>query len=78
MHLTQSQFSLWMGQKLNPDVPLYNMAHVFTIFGIVEVENFKNAFPGHYQTRLANSHQLQRTLSPHIFLFSANFRKHSF
>ena len=44
MHLTQSQFSLWMGQKLNPDVPLYNMAHVFTIFGIVEVENFKNAF----------------------------------
>lgn len=44
MHLTQSQFSLWMGQKLNPETPLYNMVHVFTIFGKIEVENFKSAF----------------------------------
>lgn len=44
MDLTQSQFSLWMGQKLNPEVPLYNMVHVFTISGDIDVENFKRAF----------------------------------
>ena len=44
MDLTQSQFSLWMGQKLNPEVPLYNMVHVFTISGDIDIESFKRAF----------------------------------
>ena len=35
---------LWMGQKLNPEVPLYNMVHVFTISGDIDIESFKRAF----------------------------------
>ncbi|WP_282123514.1 amino acid adenylation domain-containing protein [Algibacter mikhailovii] len=44
MNLTQSQFSIWMGQKLNPDAPLYNMVHVFSIHGSLNVDHFKAAF----------------------------------
>lgn len=42
--LSQSQLSLWTGQKLNPEVPLYNMAHSFDISGSLDVVTFKNAF----------------------------------
>lgn len=42
--LTQSQLSIWMGQKLNPHAPLYNMAHTFQLFGDIHVSNFKKAF----------------------------------
>jgi len=44
MDLTQSQFSLWMGQKLNPEVPLYNTVYVFTFSRVIQVEKFKTAF----------------------------------
>ncbi len=44
MPLTGSQLSLWTGQKLNPNVPLYNMAHSFEINGALDVENFALAF----------------------------------
>lgn len=55
MDLTQSQFSIWMGQKLNPDAPLYNMVHVFSVFGRIDVDSFKNAF----QLLLENSDALR-------------------
>lgn len=42
--LTQSQLSLWTGQKLNPEVPLYNMAHSFDIQGTIVEEHFVDAF----------------------------------
>ena len=44
LQLTQSQFSIWMGQKLNPESPLYNMAHVFNIYTSINIEAFKEAF----------------------------------
>lgn len=43
-NLTQSQLSLWTGQKLNPNVPLYNMAHSFDISGKLDVSIFLRAF----------------------------------
>jgi amino acid adenylation domain-containing protein len=44
--LTQSQLSLWTGQKLHPEIPLYNMAHSFSILGILEEKSFQIAFNG--------------------------------
>ena len=31
--LTQSQELIWMGQKMNPNVPLYNVPYAFEING---------------------------------------------
>ena len=31
--LTSAQYPLWLGQKLAPDAPLYNMAFLFTLHG---------------------------------------------
>ncbi len=42
--LTQSQLSIWTGQQLNPEAPLYNMAHSFDIEGFIDNESFKTAF----------------------------------
>ncbi|WP_150451337.1 non-ribosomal peptide synthetase [Arenibacter lacus] len=42
--LTKSQLSLWIGQKLHPEVPLYNMAHSFEINGAINPEIFSKAF----------------------------------
>ena len=42
--LTQSQLSLWTGQQLNPNVPLYNMAHTFDIKGNLDTDHFTLAF----------------------------------
>lgn len=42
--LTKSQFLLWMGQQLNPDVPLYNMVLTFTIAGRIDPVHFQQAF----------------------------------
>ena len=44
LQLTQSQFSIWMGQKLNPESPLYNMAHAFNIYDKINIEIFKKTF----------------------------------
>ena len=43
-NLTQSQFLIWLGQKLNVDSPLYNMVHTFTINGEISPAIFRQAF----------------------------------
>ena len=43
-NLTRAQFLIWTGQKLNPGVPLYNMALAYTIEGRLDVERFGRAF----------------------------------
>jgi amino acid adenylation domain-containing protein len=42
--LTGSQELMWIGQRLQPDVPLYNMVFVFRIGGAVDVAAFRRAF----------------------------------
>ena len=42
--LTQSQLLLWMGQKLNPRSPMYNMAHSFEIKSSINEKVFKQSF----------------------------------
>lgn len=42
--LTQSQMMIWMGQKLNPNAPLYNMVFTFELNGKIEVDSFQKAF----------------------------------
>ena len=44
MHLTKSQFLIWMGQRLHPKSPLYNMAHAFNIYAGLNIEAFKEGF----------------------------------
>ncbi|MEM8907617.1 MAG: amino acid adenylation domain-containing protein, partial [Bacteroidota bacterium] len=42
--LTQSQLLLWMGQQINPDAPLYNMALAFELQGVIQAQAFQKAF----------------------------------
>ena len=42
--LSQGQLSLWSGQRLHPNVPLYNMVHTFEIEGAINVATFQKAF----------------------------------
>ncbi len=42
--LTASQLSLWVGQKLHPDVPLYNTAASYDFSGTIDETAFKQAF----------------------------------
>ena len=42
--LSQSQQSIWMGQKLSPAAPLYNMAHTFELFGNISLPHFHKSF----------------------------------
>jgi hypothetical protein len=42
--LSHSQSLIWNGQKLSPDVPLYNMAIAVSIFGEIDVDAFRRAF----------------------------------
>ncbi|MEJ2176865.1 MAG: condensation domain-containing protein, partial [Gammaproteobacteria bacterium] len=42
-NLTNSQLLIWLGQQLNPDSPLYNMAMRFDIYGAIDIETFENA-----------------------------------
>ena len=42
--LTPSQMMIWMGQKLNPIAPLYNMILTFEINGKIDVSCFQKAF----------------------------------
>ncbi|MEQ8422259.1 MAG: amino acid adenylation domain-containing protein [Arenibacter algicola] len=41
--LTQSQKLIWMGQKMNPNVPLYNVPYAFEIKGNISEEVFELA-----------------------------------
>ncbi|MDX1416627.1 MAG: amino acid adenylation domain-containing protein, partial [Candidatus Promineifilaceae bacterium] len=43
-NLTRSQFLMWMGQRMNPDTPLYNVVQAFTIHGPVDAQAFQQAF----------------------------------
>ena len=43
-NLTKSQHAIWLGQKLSPNVPLYNMAVAFSIKGKIDPEIFRRAF----------------------------------
>ncbi len=43
-NLTQSQFSIWLGQQLNPGTPLYSMIRTFSVSGPIEVSSFQQAF----------------------------------
>ncbi len=43
-NLTRSQWLIWAGQKLDPDLPLYNMVLRFSIAGSVHVAQFRQAF----------------------------------
>ena len=42
--LTQSQLLLWAGQKLNPEAPLHNTAHMFDISYDIDHQLFSKAF----------------------------------
>ncbi len=42
--LTASQLSLWTGQKINPESPLYNTAYAFDISGDLNVALFQKGF----------------------------------
>lgn len=43
-NLTADQLMFWAGQKLRPDVPLYNMVNIFTIQGEIDSSHFQAAF----------------------------------
>ncbi|MGB0389902.1 MAG: condensation domain-containing protein, partial [Ardenticatenaceae bacterium] len=43
-NLTKRQLLIWMGQKLNPEVPSYNMMMTFTIKGEIQPGRFLEAF----------------------------------
>lgn len=56
-NLTKHQWLIWLGQKLHPEVPLYNTAVTFTLSGKVDRGHFQKAF----QT-LVNSGDTLRTV----------------
>ena len=56
-NLTTNQVIFWVGQKLYPDVPLYNLASNFRIKGKIDPQLFQQAF----QT-LLNSSDVLRTV----------------
>jgi amino acid adenylation domain-containing protein/non-ribosomal peptide synthase protein (TIGR01720 family) len=43
-NLSKSQLLIWMGQKLHPDVPLYNTVLIFHISGKIDPTAFRMAF----------------------------------
>ncbi len=42
--LTKSQESIWAGQQISGDHPLYNMAHTFALYGPIIPATFQKAF----------------------------------
>ena len=60
-NLTKDQLLRWVGQKLWPDVPIYNIAYTFTISSEIKYEHFQKAF----QT-LINSSDALRTVIQEI------------
>ena len=42
--LTQSQLSLWTGQRMHPGSPLHNLVYTFEITGEIDTAVFKEAF----------------------------------
>ena len=58
-NLTPGQLLLWLGQKLNPETPLYNMVFSFTIQGKIDPVHFQRAF----QALIAHSDILRLTIT---------------
>lgn len=57
-NLTRSQYLMWLGQKLNPQVPLYNMIQTFTIEGELQPARFERAL----QALIASSDALRTAI----------------
>jgi amino acid adenylation domain-containing protein len=43
-NLTKNQLLVWLGQKLQPEVPLYNVTVTFTLSGKIDRDSFQKAF----------------------------------
>ncbi|HET6976586.1 MAG TPA: amino acid adenylation domain-containing protein [Pyrinomonadaceae bacterium] len=56
-NLTRNQFMIWLGQKLNGDVPLYNIPCIIKFSGHVEPDHVRNAW-----RTLVNSSDALRTI----------------
>jgi amino acid adenylation domain-containing protein len=56
-NLTRNQIIVWLGQKLNADVPLYNIPYIIKLSGHVEPEHIRNAWRS-----IVNSSDALRTI----------------
>ena len=56
-NLTRNQVMVWLGQKLNPDIPLYNNPYIIRLKGTIEPVHFINA-----ARTLVNSSDALRTV----------------
>ena len=54
--LSHTQVPIWVGQQLDPDSPLYNMAFTFVVDGEIDVARFKRAW-----RRIVDSNSILRT-----------------
>jgi hypothetical protein len=43
-NLTRNQIIFWSGQKLQPDLPVFNIAHLFFIPKEIDYAHFQRAF----------------------------------
>ena len=59
--LTQAQFLMWLGQQLNPEIPLYNMIQTFRINGALD----EDAFIGAWNKLVEQSDTLRTTIAVH-------------
>ncbi|HEY2989059.1 MAG TPA: condensation domain-containing protein, partial [Candidatus Binatia bacterium] len=57
-NLTRHQLLIWLGQKFEPDVPLYNVAVTFTLSGGLDPGHFRKAF----QTLIDSSDALRTVI----------------
>lgn len=57
MNLTHAQQLMWLGQKLHPETPLYNMIYTFNIKAALDVDAFNAAFAA-----LVASNEIMRTV----------------
>ncbi|MDZ7719321.1 MAG: amino acid adenylation domain-containing protein [Balneolaceae bacterium] len=55
--LTSQQLLIWLGQKLQPDLPIYNVAFTFTFHQRLDADRFNDAF-----NKLLQTHQSLRTV----------------
>jgi hypothetical protein len=56
-NLTDNQFFVWLVQKMNQGIPLYDMAETYCILGEIDVDKFKKTFQS-----LVNSSDAMRTI----------------
>jgi amino acid adenylation domain-containing protein len=58
-NLTSAQFLMWLGQQIDPDLPLYNMIQIFRIDGALDPETFDQA----WQSVVRRSDALRMTVA---------------